>query len=106
MNRTIIDKINRFTEERNWEQFHSGENLAKALIIEAAELLEKYQWKQETEDIEGLKEELADVFLYAIMIAEKYGFDIDEIINAKIDKNARKYPVAKAYGKSDKYSNL
>lgn len=106
MNRTIIDKINRFTEERNWEQFHSGENLAKALIIEAAELLEKYQWKQETEDIEGLKEELADVFLYAIMIAEKYGFDIEEIINAKIEKNARKYPVTKAYGKSDKYNNL
>ncbi|NLD26740.1 MAG: nucleotide pyrophosphohydrolase, partial [Acholeplasmataceae bacterium] len=66
----IIEKIMKFVQERDWDQFHTGENLAKALIIEAAELLELFQWKQELTDYEGLQEELADVFIYAIMLSE------------------------------------
>lgn len=106
MNKEIIKRINKFTSDRDWEQFHTGVHLAKALIIEAAELLELYQWKDEVIDIDKLKEELADVFVYSIMISEKYGFDINEIINSKMQKNEEKYPVEKAYGKSDKYNEL
>lgn len=106
MKQEIIEKIRAFTEERNWKQFHSGENLAKSLIIEAAELLELYQWSSETTKTEALKEELADVFIYAIMIADQYGFDIEQIIREKLEKNERKYPVSKAYGKSNKYDEL
>jgi NTP pyrophosphatase (non-canonical NTP hydrolase) len=104
MNQDILNKIRNFSKERDWDQFHSGENLAKALIIEAAELLELYQWKQETEKVQELKEELADVFLYAIMIADCYGFEIDKIIMEKLKKNEEKYPVKKAYGNSKKYN--
>ena len=106
MKKEVINRINKFTSDRNWEQFHTGVHLAKALIVEAAELLELYQWKDEVSDIERLKEELADVFLYSIMISEKYGFDISEIIMSKMEKNEAKYPVNKAYGKSDKYNEL
>ena len=106
MNKEIIDRINKFTKDRDWEQFHTGVHLAKALIIESAELLELYQWKDEVSDIDKLKEELADVMVYSIMLAEKYGFDIEEIIMNKMSKNETKYPVDKAYGKSDKYNDL
>lgn len=106
MKREVIERINKFTEDRNWGQFHSGEHLAKALIIEAAELLELFQWKNEVSNVERLKEELADVLIYAVRIAEKYGLDLDEIIMSKMTKNEAKYPIAKAYGKSDKYNEL
>lgn len=96
----------KFVQERDWDQFHTGENLAKALIIEAAELLELFQWKQELTDYEGLQEELADVFIYAIMLSEKYNLDIETIIRNKMTKNEAKYPVAKAFGKSNKYNEL
>ena len=95
-----------FTIDRNWQQYHSGENLAKSLVLEASELLELYQWSSEVEDIERLKEELADVFVYALDILDKYNLDINEIIQKKMEKNAKKYPVDKAYGKSDKYTKL
>lgn len=106
MLKEVINRINQFTSDRNWEQFHTGENLAKALIVEAAELLELYQWKDEVSDIERLKEELADVLVYSIMLSEKYGFDINDIIMSKMAKNEAKYPIEKAYGKSDKYNEL
>lgn len=95
-----------FTIDRNWQQYHSGENLAKSLVLEASELLELYQWSSEVEDIERLKEELADVFVYALDILDKYNLDINDIIQKKMEKNAKKYPVEKAYGKSDKYTKL
>lgn len=106
MNKEVIDRISKFTSDRNWEQFHTGVHLAKALIVEAAELLELYQWKDEVSDIERLKEELADVLVYSIMLSEKYGFDINDIIMSKMAKNEAKYPIEKSYGKSDKYNEL
>lgn len=106
MNKEIIARINKFTTDRDWDQFHTGVHLAKALIVEAAELLELYQWKDEVSDIEKLKEELADVLVYSIMISEKYGFDIEDIIMSKMAKNERKYPIEKSYGKSNKYNEL
>lgn len=106
MDKEIIKKIIKFRDDRNWEQFHTGENLTKALMIEASELLELYQWKNELTNLDKLKEELADVFLYAIMLAEKYELDINEIILNKIEINEKKYPVEKSYGKSDKYNEL
>lgn len=106
MNKEVIMRINKFSKDRNWDQFHTGVHLAKALIIEAAELLELYQWKDEVSDIDKLKEELADVLIYSIRLVEKYGFDIDEIILDKMKKNEEKYPVSKAYGKSNKYNEL
>jgi NTP pyrophosphatase (non-canonical NTP hydrolase) len=102
----IIERIKQFVRERDWDQFHTGENLAKALIIEAAELLELFQWKHEITDCEGLKEELADVFIYAVMLSEKYGLNIEEIILKKLKQNEAKYPVEKAFGKSNKYNEL
>lgn len=106
LNKELIDWIKKFNIDRDWDQFHSGVNLAKALIVESAELLELYQWKDETTDIEGLKEELADVFIYAIMLADTYELDVDQIIKQKLEKNEIKYPVSKSKGKSDKYNKL
>jgi len=106
MNKEVLERIRQFTKERNWEQYHTGVNLAKSLIIEAAELLELYQWSEETEKTEALKEEIGDVLIYAIMLADHYGFNVDQIILEKMEKNERKYPVSKAYGKSTKYNEL
>ena len=75
-----MEKILEFRNERDWEQYHSGENLAKSLIIEAAELLELYQWGNEVENIERLKEELADVMIYALLLANRYKLDVEDII--------------------------
>lgn len=106
MNKNIIDKIIKFRDERNWKQFHSGENLAKSLIIEAAELLELFQWYHEVDNLEDLADELADVFIYGCMLAEHYNLDIETIIKTKIKKNEKKYPVSKAYGSAKKYHDL
>ena len=99
----IIKTIRKFNLDRDWNQFHTPSNLAKSLVIEATELLELFQWQEEPKSLESLKEELADVFTYALMIADHYNFDLDTIINDKITKNAKKYPVEKAKGKSNKY---
>lgn len=91
-----IERINEFNKVRNWEKYHNGKDLSISLAIEASELLEVFQWSGDDldrkEKIEKIKEELADVFIYAIQISEKYKLDIDEIINKKIDRNAIKYP--------------
>jgi NTP pyrophosphatase (non-canonical NTP hydrolase) len=96
-----------FSAERDWDQFHNGKDLSLALSIEAAELLEAFLWKKpENVDPEKVREELADVFLYAFMIADKYGLDVSEICHDKMKRNALKYPVEKARGIAKKYSEL
>ena len=99
--------IIKFTQERDWDQFHNGKDLALALSIEAAELNEAFLWKDVSEvNVEKVKEELADVFNYAILIADKYDLDIKQIVLEKIKRNAEKYPVEKAYGNTKKYNEL
>lgn len=96
-----------FRNERDWEQFHNPKDLALALSIEAAELNELFLWKKaEDANLEKIKEELADVFAYAILLAEKYDLDINEIVLAKIKMNGEKYPVDKAKGSATKYNEL
>lgn len=96
-----------FRNLRDWEQFHNPKDLALALSIEAAELNELFLWKRAEEaDKEKVKEELADVFAYAILLAEKYDFDINQIVMDKIKKNAEKYPIDKAKGSAKKYNEL
>ena len=105
MKQETIDRIRKFTEDRDWDQFHSPSNLAKSICIESAELLECFQW-DDNYDIEHVKEELADVLVYCRNMLDKLELDEDEIVNAKMDKNEQKYPVEKAKGKSDKYDEL
>ena len=100
-----IDRVRRFTEDRDFDQFHSPENLAKSIAIEAGELLECYQWSADA-DIEHVKEELADVIVLCQNMLDKLGLDVDEIVNAKMAKNEAKYPVEKARGQAVKYDRL
>ena len=100
-----IDRVRRFTEDRDFDQFHSPENLAKSIAIEAGELLECYQWGADA-DIEHVKEELADVIVLCQNMLDKLGLDVDEIVNAKMAKNEAKYPVEKARGRAVKYDRL
>ena len=106
MRQDTIDRIRRFTEERDWDQFHSPSNLAKSIVIEAGELLECFQWSETEYDPEHVKEELADVMVYCRNLLDELGLDEDEIINAKMDKNEAKYPVEKARGRNTKYDRL
>ena len=103
----LTELLVQFRDERDWGQFHDSKNLALALSIEAAELNELYLWKKESEsekiDKIGLKEELADVFAYAFMLAEKNNLSVVEIVKEKIIKNEKKYPVEKSKGSSKKY---
>ena len=101
----LMKKIKEFNEERDWDQFHSPENLAKSIAIESGELLECFQWNNNYEK-EEVSEELADVFTYCIMMADKLGVDPKEIILKKLDKTRKKYPVDKAKGVSTKYNKL
>lgn len=101
-----IERIRKFSEDRDWDQFHSPANLAKSISIEANELLECFQWDEEHFDINEVKEELADVLVYCRNMLDKLNLDEDEIINAKMDQNEKKYPVEKAKGKADKYNKL
>lgn len=106
MTKDTIERIRKFTEDRDWDQFHSPSNLAKSIVIEAAELLECFQWSDEEYDLQHVKEELADVMVYCQNLLDKLGLDADEIINMKMTQNEVKYPVDKAKGKSDKYDQL
>ncbi|MCR4616660.1 MAG: nucleotide pyrophosphohydrolase [Lachnospiraceae bacterium] len=106
MTKQTIDRIRKFTEDRDWDKFHTPENLAKAISIEASELLECFLWSDTEYDINDVKEELADVMVYCRNMLDKLGLDEDEIINAKMDKNEAKYPVEKARGNSTKYDKL
>ena len=103
----LREAIVRFTQERDWDQFHNGKDLALALSIEAAELNEAFLWKEAKDvKIEKVKEELADIFNYAILLADKYNLDIKQIVLDKLSRNAEKYPVDKAYGSAKKYNEL
>jgi len=106
MKQETIDRIRKFTEDRDWDQFHSPSNLAKSIVIEAAELLECFQWDNEEFDEQHVKEELADVMVYCQNLLDKLGFDEDEIINMKMAQNEAKYPVEKAKGSNVKYNEL
>ena len=96
MKQETIDRIRKFTSDRDWDQFHSPSNLAKSIVIEASELLECFQWSDEDFDLEHVKEELADVLVYSRNLLDKLGLDEDEIIN----------PIEKVKGKSNKYNEL
>ena len=97
MKQETIERIRKFTEDRDWDQFHSPENLEKSMVIEAAELLECFQWSNDY-DLQHVKEELADVIVYTQNMLDKLGIDIDEIVNMKMEQNEKKYPVEKAKG--------
>lgn len=102
----LMNEIKQFNEERDWDKFHSPENLAKSISIEAGELLECFQWDGENYNKEEVLEELADVFTYAIQMAMKLGVDPEDIITKKLEKTKKKYPVEKAKGVSTKYNKL
>ena len=106
MKKETIERIRTFTIDRDWDQFHSPANLAKSISIEANELLECFQWDEKNYDLSEVKEELADVIVYCQNMLDKLDLDVDEIVNAKMDKNETKYPVSKAKGKSAKYDKL
>ena len=103
MKQETINRILKFTADRDWDQFHTPANLAKSISIEANELLECFQWSDTDYDLEEVKDELADVIVYCIDMLDKLGLDADEIINRKMSKNEAKYPVENAKGNSTKY---
>lgn len=102
--------VEAFRHERDWRQFHNEKDLAISINLEAAELLENFQWKDSGEalllSLEGIQEELADVLIYSIMLANNLDLDIEEIILDKLSKNNEKYPVSKSKGKKEKYDRL
>lgn len=103
----LIKEIRDFRDARDWEQFHNSKDLALALSIEASELLELFLWKDnEGAKPEKLKEELADILMYAFLLADKHQLDIKQIIQDKIRRNNEKYPVEKAKGNAKKYNEL
>lgn len=106
MNQQTIDRIRKFTEDRDWDQFHTPANLAKSISIEANELLECFQWSDTDYDLQHVKEELADVLVYCRNMLDRLGLDEDEIVNSKMDQNEAKYPVDKARGRTAKYDAL
>lgn len=102
----LCKRVSRFNKERDWDQFHTPSNIAKSISIEAAELLECFQWDDNNYDIEHVKEELADVFNYCIQMSQVLDVDLIDIENAKMNKNELKYPINKAKGSSKKYNKL
>ena len=101
----MIQALREFVQERDWGQFHTPENLAKSVSIEAAELLENFQWGNSA-NLENVQDELADVLTYCLLLADKLGMDPNEIVLEKLAKTQQKYPVEKARGRSDKYDQL
>jgi NTP pyrophosphatase (non-canonical NTP hydrolase) len=104
MNKKLIKKIIEFRDKRDWKKFHTGENLAKSVVIEAGELLELFQWQNEEKDTKNLKRELADILIYCVLIADVYSLNIEEIIKEKLLENGKKYPISLVKGKSKKYN--
>ncbi|WP_430535886.1 nucleotide pyrophosphohydrolase [Listeria rocourtiae] len=106
----ILKKINAFREERDWRQFHNPKDLSISISLEAAELLENFQWKTSEEalsgDMENVKEEIADVLIYSLMLASDLDLDVREIIEEKLRKNSVKYPVSRSKGSNKKYTDL
>lgn len=110
MKKETIDKVLKFRDDRNWKQFHNPKDLAISISLEAAELLEVFQWSADDTVFEDkkdkIREELADVLNYCVLMADACGLDMDEIIVEKISKNEEKYPVEKAKGSAKKYTQL
>ena len=106
MKQETVERIRRFSQERDWEPFHTPANLAKSIAIEAGELLECFQWSDTEYDAGHVAEELADVMVYCQNMLDALGLDADGIVNAKMDQNEAKYPVAKCRGKNTKYDRL
>ena len=106
MKQETIDRIRKFTTDRDWDQFHTPGNLAKSISIEANELLECFQWSDTEYDLGHVKEELADVIVYCQDLLDKLNLDVDEIVNMKMEQNESKYPIEKSKGSSKKYSDL
>lgn len=106
MKKETLERIRCFSEDRDWDKFHSPSNLAKSISIEANELLECFQWSDIDFDINEVKDELADVLVYCRNLLDKLNLDEDDIINQKMDKNEAKYPIEKAKGNSKKYNKL
>ena len=110
MNQETIDQILKFRDDRDWKQFHNPKDLAISISLEAAELLEVFQWSAEdftcSDKIDKIKEELADVAIYCVLMADACGLDLDEIIRQKIKRNEEKYPIEKSKGSKRKYTNL
>lgn len=110
MKKETIGRILKFRDDRDWKQFHNPKDLAISIALEASELLEVFQWSGSDTECESkkekIREELADVFNYCVLLADRCRLDIDEIINEKISQNEQKYPVEKAFGSSKKYSDL
>lgn len=103
----IINTLLHFRNERDWEQFHNTKDLAVAINVEAGELLELFLWKNPDEvNKERVKEELADVFAFAFLMAEKYKFDVKQIVLEKINENGKKYPIEKSKGTAKKYNEI
>jgi len=106
----VIEALKAFRDERDWAQFHNPKDLAAALSIEAAELQELFLWKHpeklEDTDPQRVREELADIMAYALLLSDHYGFDIEQMVLDKIEQNGRKYPVDKAKGTAKKYTDL
>jgi NTP pyrophosphatase (non-canonical NTP hydrolase) len=105
MKRETIERIRKFSSDRDWDQFHTPANIAKSIAIEAGELLECYQWSEQA-DLEHVKQELADVIVYCQNMLDALGLEEDEIVNTKMDLNEQKYPVDKAYGSNKKYTEF
>ena len=110
MTQETINQVLKFRDDRNWKQFHNPKDLAISISLEAAELLEVFQWSADdvicAEKMDKIREELADVVNYCVLMADACGLDLDEIVQAKIQKNNEKYPVEKAYGSKEKYTEL
>ena len=110
MDKEVIEKVLKFRDDRNWKQFHNPKDLAISISLEAAELLEVFQWSAADvtceDKMDKIREELADVVNYAILMADACGLDLDEIIREKVKRNNEKYPVEKAYGSKEKYTEL
>ncbi len=103
--RKVSEAVIQFTKDRDWDQFHSPENLAKSIAIESGELLECFQWNN-SYNKEKVCDELADVVNYAILLADKLDVDLEDIVMKKLEKNSKKYPVEKSKGNSKKYTEL
>ena len=110
MKQETIDQVLKFRDDRNWRQFHNPKDLAISICLEAAELLEVFQWSAEDvqcgDKKDKIREELADVLNYCVLMADVCGLDMDEIVQEKIKRNEEKYPVEKAYGSKEKYTEL
>jgi NTP pyrophosphatase (non-canonical NTP hydrolase) len=110
MDKSLIQKILKFRDDRDWKQFHNEKDLAISISLEAAELLENFQWSTSEEALlknrQNILEELADIIMYSVLLSDKLNVDLNEIVLEKLKKNINKYPVEKAFGKKEKYNEL